>query len=121
MSRAGGTTPPSTPVSKTVEIGKTSEVYAVVPASVLESHVIKKVPAIYPPAARQAHIEGLVELTIVVNEKGEVKEVTPVSGNDLLARSAEQSLRQWRFKPIFIDGKPARVESQVSLNFQLPR
>ena len=82
---------------------------------------MRKVPAVYPPAARQAHIEGIVVLTIVVDEKGYVEQVKPVSGPVVLARSAEDSLRQWRFRPILVDGKPAKIESQVSLNFRLPR
>jgi protein TonB len=86
----------------------------------LESYVIRKVPAMYPALARQARIEGLVVLSIVVDEKGEVQDVKAISGPPLLARSAEDALRHWRFRPIIIDGKPTQVESRVSMNFQFP-
>jgi protein TonB len=87
----------------------------------LESYVIRKVPAVYPLLARQARIEGMVVLSIVVDEKGEVQDVKAISGPPLLARSAEDALRHWRFKPIIIDGKPTQVESRVGMNFQFPR
>jgi protein TonB len=87
----------------------------------LESYVIRKVPAAYPLLARQARIEGMVVLSIVVDEKGEVQDVKAISGPPLLARSAEDALRHWRFRPIIIDGKPTQVESRVGMNFQFPR
>jgi protein TonB len=86
----------------------------------LESYVIRKVPAVYPVLARQARIEGLVVLSIVVDEKGDVQDVKALSGPPLLARSAEDALRRWRFKPVIIDGKPTAIESKVSMNFQFP-
>lgn len=121
MSPATGTPTSAAGAGKTIQVAKTTETHMQLPAATLESYVIKKVPAMYPPAALQAHIEGVVVLTIVVNEKGNVQEVKAISGATVLARSAEESLRQWRFKPILVDGKPAQIESQVSLNFQIPR
>jgi protein TonB len=87
----------------------------------LESYVIRKVPAVYPVLARQARIEGVVVLSIVVDEKGEVQDVKAISGQPLLAKSAEDALRHWRFRPIILDGKPTAIESRVSMNFQFPR
>jgi len=86
----------------------------------LEGYVIHKAPAMYPALARQARIEGLVVLSIVVDEKGNVQDVRAISGPALLARSAEDALRHWRFRPIIVDGKPTQVESKVSMNFQFP-
>lgn len=121
-------TPPSVSVSKATPspgaiAGKSStEVTRIqISAATLESYVVRKVPATYPLAARQGRVEGLVELTIFVDEKGEVQDVKANSGPDILARSAEEALRHWRFRPIIIDGKATPIESRVSLNFQLPR
>jgi periplasmic protein TonB len=91
-----------------------------VPAATLESYVTRKVPAAYPYTARQARIEGLVVLSIVVDEKGNVQEVKAISGPAVLARSAEDALRHWRFNPIIVDGKPTKIESRVSMDFELP-
>src|SRR5579859_57938 len=91
-----------------------------IPAATLESYVTRKVPAMYPFTARQARIEGLVVLTIVVDEKGNVQEVKAISGPAVLARSAEDALRHWRFNPIIVDGKPTQIESRVSMDFELP-
>jgi TonB family protein len=117
---------PSAPISKatsTAIAGKTTtEITRVqISAATLESYVIRKVPAMYPLAARQGRVEGLVELTIVVDDKGEVQNVKAVSGPPILARSAEEALRHWRFRPIIVDGKATPIESRVSLNFQLSR
>ncbi len=91
-----------------------------IPAATLESYVTRKVPAMYPFTARQARIEGVVVLTIVVDDKGNVQEVKAISGPAVLARSAEDALRHWRFNPIIVDGKPTQIESRVSMDFELP-
>jgi len=132
-------TQPTAPVQKPVETPANKAAQAVVnkipvmppaikteitrvqiPAATLESYVTRKVPATYPLTARQARIEGLVVLTIVVDETGNVQEVKAISGPAVLARSAEDALRHWRFNPIIVDGKPTQIESRVSMNFELP-
>lgn len=111
---------PVAPARKPAYIAHTEITRVQISGETLESYVIRKVPAVYPLLARQARIEGLVVLTIVVDEKGEVQEVKALSGPALLARSAEDALRHWRFKPIMVDGKPTQIESRVSMNFQFP-
>ncbi len=106
------------PVRKPAYITQTEITRVQISGEELEGYVIHKAPAMYPPLARQARIEGLVVLSIVVDEKGNVQDVRAISGPALLARSAEDALRHWRFKPIMVDGKPTQVESKVSMNFQ---
>jgi len=106
------------PVRKPAYITQTEITRVQISGEELEGYVIHKAPAMYPALARQARIEGLVVLSIVVDEKGNVQDVRAISGPALLARSAEDALRHWRFKPIMVDGKPTQVESKVSMNFQ---
>ena len=43
------------------------------------------------------------------------------NGSALLARAAEDALRQWRFNPYMVDGNPVEMESQIAMNFRLGR
>ena len=71
--------------------------------------------------AKAAGVQGMVMLDVVVDSKGTLQKITIVNGSALLARAAEDALRQWRFKPYMVDGNPVEMESQVTMNFRLGR
>ena len=71
--------------------------------------------------AKAAGVQGMVVLDVVVDSKGTLQKITIVNGSALLARAAEDALRQWRFKPYMVDGNPVEMESQVTMNFRLGR
>ena len=52
----------------------------------------------YPPLARQARIQGEVNLEFTLNERGEVASVTVVSGHPMLAGAAMNDVKSWRFE-----------------------
>jgi TonB family protein len=87
--------------------------------NVMESFVIHKVPPEYPPSARLARIEDTVHLQIWINKFGGVEEVTIVSGHPLLAPSAIEAVKQWKYKPYLLSGEPVEVETTVSIRFAL--
>lgn len=81
--------------------------------------VERKVPAIYPENARTSGVQGTVVLNVLITENGEVKEATAVSGDPALAQAAIESIKQWKYKPYTIDGKPQEVETQASFSFHI--
>src|ERR1022692_584989 len=81
--------------------------------------VVQKASIKYPDAARKAGIQGPVVLRIVTTYSGEVKEVTVVSGDPALAQAAMDAVKQWKYKPYLVEGSPAEIETQVSINFQI--
>ena len=86
---------------------------------VASSLITAKTPVVYPDAARKTAVQGTVVLKLVVAEAGEVKEVSVVSGDPLLAQAAADAVKQWRYKPYTVDGTPVEMETQVSFNFHL--
>jgi TonB family protein len=52
---------------------------------------------VYPPLANQARIEGVVKLKVTLARDGEVLNAQSLSGNSILARTAEANLLTWRF------------------------
>jgi TonB family protein len=81
--------------------------------------ITEKTPPSYPDAAREAGIQGTVMLKVVVAETGEVKEVSTLSGDPLLAQPAVDAVKQWKYKPYMVDGTPVEMETQVTLTFRL--
>jgi TonB family protein len=89
------------------------------PASA-NSYVLERVEPQYPEAARLQHVQGPVELKVLVGTDGLVRKLTTISGNPLLVSAATGAVRQWRFKPHEVKGKVVEFETQVTVNFALP-
>lgn len=92
---------------------------AAVPEGVTPQKV-HHVEADYPAAARQARVQGKVVLDAVVEKDGSVTDVRIVeSPHPMLDEAAIAAVQQWRYKPILIDGAPARVRVRVTTTFGL--
>jgi periplasmic protein TonB len=84
-----------------------------------EGNLIYRVQPIYPPLARQARIQGTVELRAIVSKAGTIENLVVVSGHPMLVRSAIEAVRQWRYRPYLLNGDPIEVETAVTVNFVL--
>ncbi len=82
--------------------------------------IVKKVQPVYPPQARLTRLEGIIELQARVSKSGSISGVKQLSGDPVLGRAAMDAVRQWKYKPYFLNGEPVEVETQVTVNFKLP-
>jgi protein TonB len=55
----------------------------------------------------------------VIGKDGAVRDVRVESGPPLLAQAAIDAVRQWRYKPYFLNGEPVEVDSHITVNFTL--
>jgi TonB family protein len=85
-----------------------------------ESNVIHRVEPEYPEAARAQNLQGKVVLKIRIQPNGTVEDVQLVSGAPVLAQAAIAAVMQWKFKPQ-AQGDLAKMQTQITLNFRLPR
>jgi protein TonB len=81
--------------------------------------LIHRVQPMYPPLARQARIQGTVVLQAEISKDGTIENLRLISGHPMLAPSAIEAVRQWRYKPYFLNGEPVAVETQITVNFTL--
>ncbi len=73
----------------------------------------------YPPEAKSQHIEGEVILQIVIDEDGEVYDAVLISGHPMLAPAAVDAVKQWKYKPYLLGGRPVDAQTIVRVNFSL--
>jgi TonB family protein len=71
----------------------------------------------YPKLARAQRVEGTVRLNVTIGADGVVRSVTVLGGPLLLTLAAEEAVRQWRYSPTLLDGKPIEVQKEVDLRF----
>lgn len=75
----------------------------------------------YTEAARHAGLQGTVELTSIIDAKGQPICVRPESGLPLgLTEIAVRTFANWRFKPARLDGKPTPIPYSIKFNFSNP-
>ncbi len=89
-----------------------------VPAEVMEKLVTHRVDPDYPLEARQAKLQGVIELDVVVGRDGSVADVRARNGPPVLAQAAMDAMRWWRFEPYRIDGKTVVVQTTVAMEFK---
>lgn len=70
---------------------------ALMPLNAQERIVVHRVPPIYPPIARRMGITGVVVVMATVDAAGKVTKADTTSGNKLLATSAIEAVKQWKF------------------------
>jgi hypothetical protein len=106
-----------------------------------EPKLVHKVNPSYPAEARAANVEGLVVLEVVIGKDGAIKEARVVAsaptserlkeleprkgtaaaieGDARLATAALDAVKQWRYEPILMAGKPADFMATVTVRFKL--
>jgi len=82
--------------------------------------VMKKVAPVYSATALQLRKEGQVELTATLSKEGAVTGVRVLSGDLMLAKSAVEAVKQWKYRPYLLNGEPVEIETQITVNFRLP-
>jgi protein TonB len=84
----------------------------------MERLLIHRVEPEYPESVRATGLQGVIVLDIVVGRDGSVLKMKPLNGPDVLARSATDALRWWKFEPYRLNGEPVVVETTVAVEFK---
>jgi periplasmic protein TonB len=107
---------PATPVRKPEPKVKPVPVYNLSTAPKFKT----RVEPVYPAAARKAEVEGVVQLEVLIDRDGRVKDIkvlkTPGAGLD---EAAVAALNKSRFEPGMMNGKPVPVKIKIPYRFIL--
>jgi len=80
---------------------------------------IKEVPPRYPEIARQARVEGTVILEAKTDELGNVIGARILRSIPILDQAAIDAVKQWKYQPLIIAGKPRKILFTVTVRFVL--
>jgi len=114
-STPGGGTPAATKTATNIASDSPVKVSQGVSKGML-THQVKPV---YPPLARHSRVQGTVLLAVVIAKDGTIKSINALDGHPLLIPAAIDAVKQWRYKPYKLNGKPAEVDTTVAVNFVL--
>jgi protein TonB len=90
-----------------------------VPQEVSRELLITTILPVYPPLARQAHVQGTVVLDADISKDGIIEKLRTISGHPMLIPAAVDAVKQWRYKPYVLKGEPVAVNTQIIVNFTL--
>ena len=82
--------------------------------------LIQSVDPAYPDGGKAGGQRGTVVLQVLIGRDGSVQDAMFMQGSLVFARTAIAAVKQWRFKPYLLNGRPVAVQSLVTLNFKPP-
>ena len=103
-------TPPPSPVRSAIRVG----------GAIRPPLKTKDVPALYPPLARAAGVQGVVVVEVTIGADGRVVDVRTLRSIPPLDESAVEAVRRWEFMPTLVNSVATPVIMSVSVQFTLP-
>jgi periplasmic protein TonB len=99
--------------------GQTATKTVNVSQGISQGLLIHKVRPVYPQKAIKQRIQGTVVLTAIIGKNGAIRELHVISGPPELTSAALDAVKQWRYKPYFLNGQAVDVETTININFNL--
>ena len=64
-------------------------------------------------------VQGTVLLDATINREGAISNLKVLKGDQILARAATDAVRQWRYRPLILNGNPSKVDTTIEVTFML--
>jgi len=71
---------------------------------------------VYPTTAKGQ--QGTVVLQVLIARDGSAQDAKFMQGSLVFARNAIEAVRQWKFKPYLLNGRPVSVQTQMTVKFK---
>ena len=86
------------------------------PETTARGLLLEQATPVYPPSARGQ--SGTVTLQVLIGRDGTVQDAKFIQGSLAFARTAIDAVKQWRFKPYLMNGRPASTQTLLTLSFK---
>lgn len=83
--------------------------------------LLHRVEPVFPVLARQIRREGTVELHAIIAADGSVQALEVLQGDSWFFPSALEAVRQWRYRPTFLNGRAVEVDTHITVIYKLAR
>jgi len=87
--------------------------------NVQQTKLVSQPRPTYPLEAKQARIQGVVQLSAIIGKDGAIQHLEVIAGHPLLVQAALDAVRQWVYQPTLLNGQPVEVVTQIDVNFTL--
>jgi protein TonB len=97
------------PPSRVVRVG----------GNIVTPKMIKKVAPEYPDLAKASRISAIIIMEAQVDTHGAVQSVNVLKGHPLFDEPAMAAVKQWRYRPLLLNGVPTEFIVTVTLTFSI--
>ena len=73
----------------------------------------------YPAGAKNSRVQGSVVISANIDEKGMVSAAQAISGPVALRQAGVDAVKQWKYSPSLVGGKPTPTQVIINLEFHL--
>lgn len=89
--------------------------------NVRRAMLVRHVSPVYPPGAAGEGVEGTVLLEAVIDKEGKPIGLKAINSmvDPRLIDAALEAVKQWRYKPVLLNGRAIEIVTTVSVAFQL--
>lgn len=95
------------------------ELSAPVSQGVSGGRLLHEVRPIYSTKAQSMRLEGAVVVQAMVREDGTIGDVKVLEGQPELAQAVVDAVKNWRYQPTLLDGRPTKIDRKITINFRL--
>jgi protein TonB len=88
-------------------------------SAMMDGYLTRRVQPDYPYLAKQARVQGPVEMAAVISKQGAIENLQVLSGNPMLIPAALVAVKQWRYRPYILNGDPIEVDTRITVTFVL--
>jgi TonB family protein len=85
----------------------------------LQAKLVHMENPVYPTDARNKHQQGSVQLGVIIDKSGAIKDIHVLEGTCQFSEAAINAVKKWRYEPILINGVAKEVASVVHVFFRL--
>jgi protein TonB len=103
--------PPAPTPRKPVRVG----------GDIKEPTLTYRVDPVYPLLTVVRQLEGVVILEAVVDEEGRVESIRVLRSPGVFEQAAVEAVRQWRYSPVILNGRPEKFILAVTVSFRLDK
>ncbi len=83
------------------------------------AQLITRIEPRYPTIAIQIHREGRVELHAIISAEGRIESLEVISADPLFIQSALSAVREWRYRPTILNGRPVEIDTHITVIYTL--
>lgn len=112
-------TPPPAPAAAFASANPPAPAPAAAFKAMRPAQLISSTRPVYPAAAKESSVQGTVTVSASIDAAGKVVSAAAVSGPMMLRQAAADSVKQWKYSPALVDGKPAPTQVTVNVEFRL--
>ena len=88
------------------------------PEYIARSLLAQQVDPTYPESARASRQQGAVVLQVTIARDGSVEDAKFLQGSLVFAKAAIDAVKQWRFRPYSMNGRPTGARTTLTVSFK---